>query len=52
MNIKINLHGDLEFGPKQGVLLLNNTLTVRQSSPNSSFKNMEGFYTGNSYGTF
>ena len=36
-------HGDLEFWAKQGVLLLNNTLTVRQSSPNSHLKIWKNF---------
>ena len=35
--------GNLEFWAKQGVLLLNNTLTVRQSSPNSHLKIWKGF---------
>lgn len=37
------VHGDLEFWAKQGVLLLNTTLTVRQSSPNSHLKIWKGF---------
>jgi uracil-DNA glycosylase len=36
-------NGNLEFWAKQGVLLLNNTLTVRQSSPNSHLKIWKGF---------
>lgn len=36
-------NGDLEFWAKQGVLLLNNTLTVRQSSPNSHLKIWKNF---------
>lgn len=35
--------GNLEFWAKQGVLLLNNTLTVRQSAPNSHLKIWKGF---------
>ena len=35
--------GNLESWAKQGVLLLNNTLTVRQSSPNSHLKIWKGF---------
>lgn len=37
------LNGDLKFWAKQGVLLLNTTLTVRQSSPNSHLKIWKGF---------
>ena len=33
----------LEYLAKQGVLLLNNTLTVRQSSPNSHLQIWKGF---------
>ena len=36
-------HGDLSYLAKQGVLLLNNTLTVRQSKPNSHLKYWKGF---------
>jgi uracil-DNA glycosylase len=35
--------GNLEYLGKQGVLLLNNTFTVRQSSPNSHLKIWKGF---------
>lgn len=41
-NININ-NGNLEYLAKQGVLLLNTTLTVRESSPNSHFKYWKGF---------
>jgi len=36
-------NGNLEYLAKQGVLLLNNTLTVRQSSPNSHLQIWKGF---------
>jgi uracil-DNA glycosylase len=35
--------GNLEYLAEQGVLLLNNTFTVRQSSPNSHLKMWKGF---------
>ena len=35
--------GNLEYLAKQGVLLLNNTFTVRQSSPNSHLKIWKGY---------
>lgn len=35
--------GDLTYLAKQGILLLNNTLTVRQSKPNSHLKYWKGF---------
>ena len=41
-NIKIK-NGDLEYLAKQGVLLLNTTLTVRESQPNSHIKYWSGF---------
>ena len=36
-------NGNLEYLAKQGVLLLNNSLTVRQSKPNSHLKYWKGF---------
>tara|TARA_Y100000389_G_C17407902_1_gene489114 strand:+ start:719 stop:1414 length:696 start_codon:yes stop_codon:yes gene_type:complete len=36
-------NGNLEYLANQGVLLLNNTLTVRQSTPNSHLKIWKGF---------
>jgi uracil-DNA glycosylase len=36
-------NGNLEYLAKQGVLLLNNSLTVRQSNPNSHLKYWKGF---------
>jgi len=36
-------HGDLTPWCKQGVLMLNKTLTVRESKPNSHAKNWSGF---------
>ena len=36
-------NGNLEYLAKQGVLLLNNTLTVRQSTPNSHLQIWKGF---------
>ena len=36
-------NGNLEYLAEQGVLLLNNTLTVRQSKPNSHLKYWKGF---------
>ena len=41
-NIKIK-NGNLEYLAKQGVLLLNNTLTVTESEPNSHYKYWKGF---------
>lgn len=41
-NIKIK-NGNLEYLSKQGILLLNTTLTVRESSPNSHYKYWKGF---------
>ena len=38
-----NESGDLTYLAKQGVLLLNTTLTVRQSSPGSHVKIWKGF---------
>jgi len=35
--------GNLEYLAQQGILLLNNTLTVRQSTPNSHLKIWKGF---------
>ena len=35
--------GDLTYLATQGILLLNTTLTVRQSKPNSHFKLWKGF---------
>ena len=35
LNIKYPLHGDLRNWAKQGVLLLNSTLTVKEKNPNS-----------------
>lgn len=35
--------GNLEYLAQQGILLLNNTLTVRQSTPNSHIKIWKGF---------
>jgi uracil-DNA glycosylase len=37
--------GNLEYLAKQGVLLINNTLTVRQGKPNSHLKIWKGFST-------
>ena len=42
-SLKIPKSGNLEYLAEQGVLLLNNTLTVRQSSPNSHLKIWKGF---------
>lgn len=36
-------NGNLEYLAQQGILLLNNTLTVRQSTPNSHLKIWKGF---------
>ena len=37
LNIKYPLHGDLSNWAKQGVLLLNSTLTVKEKNPNSHY---------------
>ena len=42
-NYNIPESGNLEYLAKQGVLLLNNTLTVRKSSPNSHLKIWKGY---------
>lgn len=42
-NIEEKKSGDLEYLAKQGVLLLNNTLTVREKHPNSHLKIWKGF---------
>ena len=42
-SLTIPKNGNLEYLAKQGVLLLNNTFTVRQSSPNSHLKIWKGF---------
>lgn len=39
----IPISGNLEYLAEQGVLLLNNTFTVRQSAPNSHLKIWKGF---------
>ena len=44
--------GNLEFWAKQGVLLLNNTLTVRQSATQLTSKNLERIYQKNITRTF
>lgn len=44
-NLEFNnlTNGNLEYLAQQGILLLNNTLTVRQSKPNSHLKIWKGF---------
>tara|TARA_Y100000590_G_scaffold389536_1_gene464634 strand:+ start:1186 stop:1857 length:672 start_codon:yes stop_codon:yes gene_type:complete len=42
-NIKEKTSGNLEYLAKQGVLLLNTTLTVREKQPNSHLKLWKGF---------
>lgn len=42
-SLNIPENGNLEYLAQQGVLLLNNTFTVRQSSPNSHLKIWKGF---------
>ena len=41
-NIKLK-NGNLDYLTKQGILLLNTTLTVRESSPNRHYKLWKGF---------
>jgi uracil-DNA glycosylase len=42
-NYEIPKSGNLDYLAKQGILLLNNSLTVRQSSPNSHLKIWKGY---------